>query len=359
MPSSPLKTRRFIVIGLMSGTSLDGLDIACCEFVQSGKSWKFDIKAAATIQYSDSVAEELGRAHLMQAEEFWRTHVAFGKFCGMEVKNFIAANKLKPLLVSSHGHTIFHQPENGFTGQIGDGAQIAVQAGVPAVCDFRSTDLALGGQGAPLVPIGDTLLFSEYDACMNIGGIANISFTKKGKMIAFDICPANFVFNYYASKKGEKYDKNGELARSGKVYKTIQNRLDKMDYYHSQTHKSIGREWIEKNIIIQLDNTGLSIEDKQATALEHCAAQIAGVLNANKIKKLLVTGGGAYNTFLLERIKAHTRCRLVIPDKKIIEYKEALIFAFLGLLRYQHTINTLSSVTGARKDSVGGAVYLP
>jgi anhydro-N-acetylmuramic acid kinase len=359
MASAPSRTRKFTVIGLMSGTSLDGLDIACCEFVRSGKTWKFDIKAAATIQYTNSVAEELGRAHLMQAEEFWKIHVAFGKFCGMEVKKFMVAHKLKPLLVASHGHTIFHQPEHGFTCQIGDGAQIAVQAGIPAICDFRSTDLALGGQGAPLVPVGDTLLFPEYDACMNIGGIANISFIKKGQTIAFDICPANFVFNYYAGKKGEKYDRNGEIARSGKIYKTIQNRLDKLEYYQLQDHKSIGREWIEKNITTQLDNTGLSIEDKQATAVEHCALQIAQVLNAHKIKKLLVTGGGAYNTYLLERIRSYTRCKLIVPDTKIIEYKEALIFAFLGLLRHQHTVNTLRSVTGAKKDSIGGSIYLP
>lgn len=359
MASVPSRTRKFTVIGLMSGTSLDGLDIACCEFMRSGKNWKFDIKAADTIQYNDSVAEELARAHLMQAEEFWKTHVAFGKFCGMEVKKFIVRNKLKPLLVASHGHTIFHQPDNGFTCQIGDGAQIAANTGITVICDFRSTDVALGGQGAPLVPVGDTLLFSEYDARMNIGGIANISFTQKGKTIAFDICPANFVFNYYAGKKGEKFDRNGDIARSGQAYKTIQNRLDKLEYYQLQDHKSIGREWIEKNIIMQLDNTGLSVEDKQATALEHCAMQIAQVLNTYKIKKLLVTGGGAYNTFLLERIKAYSRCRLIVPEQKIIEYKEALIFAFLGLLRYQHTVNTLRSVTGARKNSIGGAVYLP
>ncbi|MCD6068298.1 MAG: anhydro-N-acetylmuramic acid kinase [Bacteroidetes bacterium] len=359
MPSIKRKTAGFTVIGLMSGTSLDGLDIACCEFTRKGKTWNFDIKAADTIQYSISLAEKLAKAHLMPAEEFWRTHVEFGQFCGTEVKKFIQAKRLKPMLVASHGHTVFHQPENGFTCQIGDGAQIAVHSGLLTICDFRSTDLALGGQGAPLVPIGDTQLFSEYDACLNIGGIANISFVKRNKVLAFDICPTNFLFNFYAARQGKKFDRDGEMARAGRVYKMVLNQMDKLDYYHTEGYKSIGREWIEQEVISLLERNGLSIEDKQATCVEHAAQQIAKVLNTHKIKRLLITGGGAYHSFLLERIKAYTKCRLILPDKKIIEYKEALIFAFLGLLRYENKVNCLSSVTGAKKDNSGGAVYLP
>lgn len=342
----------------MSGTSMDGLDIACCVFTHLGKRWNFDIKAAETIKYSDSLAEKLKNAPKASAEQLWKTHVEFGKFSGTEVKKFVTKHKLKPLLIASHGHTVFHQPHNGFTCQIGDGSQIAAISEFPTICDFRSKDLALGGQGAPLVPIGDAFLFPEYQACLNIGGIANISFRKNKQTQAFDICPANIVFNYYAERKGKAFDKGGEFASKGTVNEIVLQKLNDLPFYKSKGHKSLGREWIEDAVISLVENNKLSTENSLATALEHCAIQVANVLNKNEIKNVLITGGGAYNTFLLKRIQAHTKCKLIVPDKKIVEYKEALIFGLLGVLRYLEIPNCLKSVTGAKKDNIGGAIYL-
>ncbi|HEY1039051.1 MAG TPA: anhydro-N-acetylmuramic acid kinase [Bacteroidia bacterium] len=358
MRSAKVKNNKYKAIGLMSGTSMDGLDIAFCEFTQEGKKWKFDIKAAETIKYSDSLAEKLRNAPNTSAQSLWKTHVEFGKLLGTEVKRFTAKHKLKPLLISSHGHTVFHQPHNGFTCQIGDGAQIAAISGIQTVCDLRSKDVALGGQGAPLVPIGDNLLFNEYSACLNIGGIANISFRKNKQTHAFDICAANIVFNFYAEKTGKPYDKNGAMAAKGIVNEEVLARLNNLPFYKTNGHKSLGREWIEVAVLSLLENNKLGIENSLATAVEHCAFQIASVLNKQNLKDVLITGGGAYNSFLLQRIQAHTKCKLIVPDKKTVEYKEALIFAFLGLLRVLEIPNCLKSVTGAKEDTIGGAIYL-
>jgi anhydro-N-acetylmuramic acid kinase len=351
------KSIKYHSIGLMSGTSLDGLDIAYCSFGNIGKKWNFDVLQAKTIKYPKNLAEKLAKAPEMSAIDFWKLHGEFGNFCGKEVKKFIEKHKAKPQLIASHGHTIFHQPQNGFTCQIGDGAKIAAITGVNTICDFRSLDVALNGQGAPLVPIGDKLLFGSYEACLNIGGIANISFQQKSKTIAFDICPANIVFNYYANKLGKDYDKGGAIAKAGQVNIELLNQLNALAYYKQKGQRSLGREWIEKSVFPLSEKSKLSIEDKMATAIEHSAFQIAAVLNKNQLKNLLITGGGAYNTFLVERIKAHTKCKLMIPDKTTIEFKEAILFAFLGVLRLTEQVNCLSTVTGAKRDNIGGAVY--
>lgn len=341
----------------MSGTSLDGLDIAYCSFSTIEKKWKFDVLQAKTIKYPKSLAQKLAKAPEMTAIDFWKLHVEFGNFCGKEVKKFIEKHNCKPQLIASHGHTVFHQPKNGYTCQIGDGAQIAAITATTTICDFRSIDVALSGQGAPLVPIGDKLLFSNYEACLNIGGIANISFQQKNKTIAFDICPANIVFNHYANKLGKDYDKGGAIAKAGQVNNALKKKLNSLSYYKLKTQRSLGREWIEKSIFPLLEKSSLSITDKIATALEHSAFQIADVLNKNGIKNLLISGGGAYNSFLIERIQSQTKCRLIIPTKNTIEFKEAILFAFIGVLRFTEQTNCLSSVTGAKKDNIGGAIY--
>ena len=343
----------------MSGTSLDGLDIAFCTFSKQGKNWKYEIKKTETISYNKQWKDKLQTAHLLSSQELLKLHTVFGKFMGEKVSQFIKKNKISKIdLVSSHGHTVFHQPQNGFTLQIGDGASLAAIAGIKTVCDFRSTDVALGGQGAPLVPIGDELLFSKYDACLNIGGIANISFKNKGKRVAFDICPTNMVFNYLAKKAGHDYDKDGKLASKGIFNGDLFERFNSLPFYKNYKSKSLGREWIEENFISVLEKSKLSIEAKLATASEHAAFQTARVLNNFNIKNVLVTGGGAYNKDFLNRISAYTNCELHLPDDKTIQFKEALIFAFLGVLRLRNEINTLKEVTGAKRSSCGGALYL-
>ncbi len=346
------------VIGLMSGTSMDGLDIAYCSFINNNQSWKFNIINAETIKYPPNLIKSLSIAHKMDALNFWKLHVEFGRFCGNVVKKFILKHKCKPQLIASHGHTIFHQPQNGFTCQIGDGSQIAAISGINTICDFRSKDVALNGQGAPLVPIGDHFLFPKADACLNIGGIANISFKMNNKMIAFDVCPANMVFNHYANLKGKKMDKNGQIAKKGSVNYTLFNKLNRLNYYKHNSPRSLGREWVSEKIITLLEKHEISVENKLRTILEHSAFQIAEIINKNKLKNILISGGGAYNQFLIERIQSFTMAELYIPDKKIIEFKEALVFAFLGVLRALEKDNCLKSVTGAEKNNCGGAIYL-
>jgi anhydro-N-acetylmuramic acid kinase len=352
--------KEWIVIGLMSGTSLDGLDIAACRFKKRSKNWEYEIIASNTIPYSDSIKAKLGSLMNSSAAEFAATDAFFAKFSGEQVNKFLLKNKIKADLIASHGHTVFHQPDNGFTSQIGNGAYIAAKTGIPTVSDFRTTDVAYGGQGAPLVPVGDKLLFAEYDFCLNLGGIANISFDKKGKRIAGDICPVNIVLNNLAGEKGKSYDKDGLLAARGKVNEVLLKKLNAFGFFRKGFPKSLGREWIDENFLPVLNKTSLTVEDKLATVCEHIAFQIAQtILPGGKGKSLLITGGGALNKFLVKKISEHTKknVKVVVPDVKIVSFKEALIFAFLGLKRVLGEANALSSVTGASSDSSGGAVY--
>jgi len=349
---------KYRVVGLMSGTSLDGVDIALCQFeIRNGK-WKFRIEAAETIPYSSKQAKLLTGLMNEEAMGFAKQHSEYGRYLGGLVKSFLKRNKAKADFVSSHGHTVFHQPVNRFTTQAGDGAALSAACGLPVVCDFRSADVALGGQGAPLVPIGDRLLFSEHDCCLNLGGIANISFEQAGKRIAFDICPVNLVLNYLASEKGMRYDKGGKLASRGKVLPKLLLKLNAASFYKRSFPKSLGREEIEKDFFSIIENTSGRIEDKLNTFCEHIAIQISTVTERKK-GRMLITGGGAYNEFLLGRIRYYNNMQIHIPSKTIIEFKEALIFAFLGVLRWRNEANCLKSVTGATRDSSGGAIYQP
>ncbi len=357
------------VIGLMSGTSLDGLDIAHCSFKYHDNKWSFKILEAETIFYSETWVNRLKNLSLQTAFEFVKTNIEYGHLLGSLTKNFIEKYKLQIDLIASHGHTIFHQPQLKITSQIGDGAAIASHCNIPIVCNFRTLDVALGGQGAPLVPIGDQLLFSEYTACLNLGGIANVSFEdlspspspKERGRVAFDICPVNIVANELAQTIGKKYDDAGKIGASGKINTELLNQLNAIDFYFLPFPKSLGREWIDEKVFPIINSFNISIEDKLCTFYEHIAIQISNVLNRsstfNVQRSMLFTGGGAYNSYLIERIKKLSQQQIAIPEKKIIEFKEALIFAFLGVLRIRGEINCLSSVTGAQRDSVGGAIY--
>jgi anhydro-N-acetylmuramic acid kinase len=367
------KPAEYKVIGLMSGTSLDGLDIAFASFKyfnEDKAKWKFKILNSETVEYSMEWKKRLKDLHLANAMTFVRTDADLGKLFGTLTKKFIEKNKLKPDLISSHGHTVFHQPENGFTSQIGNGAQIAAITGVQTVCDFRTKDIALGGQGAPLVPIGDQLLFSEYDYCLNLGGIANISYSINNKRIAFDICPVNMALNFLASELNINYDKDGEIASGGSVNDSLLNKLNVIHYYKSLPPKSLGKEWFIKNFQPLIADTSISLNDRMRTVCEHIANQIANSLKVKNSeanssdKKILITGGGTHNKFLIHCIEEYLKTffsnknvQIIIPSEEIIDFKEALIFAFLGLLRIRDEVNVLHSVTGAMKDHVGGTIY--
>ena len=346
------------VIGLMSGTSLDGVDIAFCIFRKKEKKWSFEIKATETIDYSKDWIKKLSTVEKSNAFTLAQTHVEYGHYLGQLVKSFIIKNKISPDFISSHGHTIFHQPEKKITLQIGDGAAIAAVAGLPIVCDFRSKDVALGGQGAPLVPIGDKYLFSEYGLCLNLGGFSNISFDKKKERIAFDICPVNIILNKLAEKSGNSFDNKGFFARNGNFNKDLFDELNALSYYLLQPPKSLGKEWMVNNLYPIINKYKIPINDKLNTVCEHIAFQIGQATYFKQSKKMLVTGGGAFNDYLIERIKEHTHHELCIPSRKIILFKEALIFAFLGVLRMEGKPNCLKSVTGAMKNNIGGAIYI-
>jgi anhydro-N-acetylmuramic acid kinase len=341
----------------MSGTSLDGLDMALCEFAKDDKGYTYNILAAQTIAYPEEWKARLQSAANASAQDYLKLHALYGKYIGDQVLAFIKAKNRHPQLVASHGHTVFHQPQNGFSAQLGCGNTIAAVTGINTAFDFRSLDVALGGQGAPLVPIGDELLFGEYEACLNIGGIANVSLRHNGKRIAYDVCVANMLLNNLASRVNQPYDRDGEIARSGKIDKKILEELNALDYYAQEGAKSLGREWFESNMHIILGST-LPVPDLLATATEHVGQTIARDLESFGVRNVLASGGGAWNKFLIERIRHHGSFDVVIPDPGIVNFKEALIFAFLGYLRITDQVNTLASVTGARMDSSGGSVVL-
>ncbi len=344
----------------MSGTSLDGLDIALCKFKHTQNTYEYSIIDAETIEYSPELKERLSNAFDSHARDFQELNSYYGRFVAEKVTNFLSKRQLSAELIASHGHTVFHQPQHGFSTQIGCGATIAAQTGITTVCDFRSMDVALNGQGAPLVPIGDKLLFNEFTACLNLGGIANISFDDHNrKRIAFDVSVCNIPLNYFAAVLHKPYDEGGHIARSGQINSKLLKALDTLDYYSKQGSKSLGIEWFQ-NVFLKAIHPfkDLRTEDLLRTITEHIASQIAATLNTHRIDKVLVTGGGAYNSFLIEQIQSRTSAVLSIPDKRIVDFKEALIFAFLGYLRVQQKTNTLCTVTGAKRNSIGGAVYL-
>jgi anhydro-N-acetylmuramic acid kinase len=347
-----------IIAGLMSGTSLDGFDIALCEFTPFEKSWQFKIIDAITYPYTEKWMENLRNAQHLSANNLLLLHKAYGEYLGLQVIEFLKYKTVKPFLLASHGHTIFHQPQKKLTFQLGDGNSIAAASGITTISDFRSMDVALGGQGAPLVPVGDELLFGQYDLCLNLGGFANISFRSDHKRIAFDICPVNFVLNLLAASQGMEYDNNGNIAASGQIDHNLLAKLNSLEYYKSPHPKSLGREWVEKHVFSALEGSSLSIADKMRTFVEHIAIQCGKITNpvAAPGMKMLITGGGAHNEFLIEQITKHSNTKITVPDLLTIDYKEALIFAFLGLLRSQNKINCLSSVTGASRDSCGGVI---
>ena len=311
-----------------------------------------------TISYNDEWKTRLANLEKSTALDFVTTDVEYGHLSGRLTKTFIEKHKIQPDFIASHGHTIFHRPEKKITWQIGKGSSITAETGLPVICDFRSLDVALGGQGAPLVPIGDRLLFSEYDYCLNLGGFANISCEQNGLRIAYDICPANIVLNHLAGKIGKSYDPSGQMARIGNLSPTLLSSLNQLPYYNHPPPKSLGKEWVLSHIFPILDSSSVLLNDQLNTFCEHIAIQVSRASGTNKNRKILITGGGAFNEYLLERIKFHTPNPVILPDENTINFKEALIFAFLGVLRWREEANCLRSVTGANKDNSGGAIYL-
>jgi len=341
----------------MSGTSLDGLDIAACEFCD-GPSLSFKLLAAETINYSDFWLLKLQNAAKCSGRELIKLDHQYGAHLGNAVKEFEKRFNIQSDLVASHGHTVFHQPAEGYTFQLGSGLDIMVASGRDVVSDFRSADIALGGQGAPLVPIGDKLLFSQFDACLNLGGFANISFDQNNERIAFDICPLNIPLNQMAAIEGLEYDKGGFLASSGAIIPALLESLNSLPFFQQAPPKSLGKEWYDSEFYPLLKAyASHTTSDLLRTLVEVQAKAITGVLPKN-INKVLVTGGGTWNDFLFDRLnelRPHIWC---LEDASITDFKEAIVFAFLGWLRVNDKVNCLASVTGASRDHSSGTLHL-
>jgi anhydro-N-acetylmuramic acid kinase len=342
----------------MSGTSLDGVDVLCAHFYFKNNGWQYQILSAKTYPYSEMWLARLQDLPQQSAQNYAKTHAFYGRYLGQLVQTFLQETGLEADFVSSHGHTIFHQPAAGFTSQIGDGAALSASCGLPVVCDFRSMDVALGGQGAPLVPMGDALLFNKYDACLNLGGFSNISFTRNKARLAFDISPCNLILNKVAQELGLAFDNKGILAQSALPNPALIAQLNALPYYTLSGPKSLGVEWLNQHFwpIIEADHT-CSKTELLATFTQHIAMQVAQVLNQNAVQEVLVTGGGALNNFLVQQIQANTAAKVLIPEIELVQFKEALIFAFLGVLRMSNQYNILQEVTGSKQDHIGGALY--
>ena len=357
---------RYNTIGIMSGSSLDGIDIANVEFYHEDKEWKYVIIDADCIPYNKEWEDRLRRLPTASAYEYQVLHHALGKYIGDLVNEFINQYKIskKELIIGSHGHTVFHEPAKGFTSQIGCGATISAITNCTTVTDLRAGDVALGGQGAPIVPIGEHSLWPGYSMYLNIGGIANLSVRlDKKESIAFDICAANRVLNIMANKIDQPFDKDGLIARSGTIDNNLLEELNKVTYYQQPYPKSLNNSFGTDYIMGIINQYKISTEDALRTYTEHIAVQIAKCINEHQQvsipNKVLITGGGAMNTYLIALIKQYINKDIVleIPGKSVINYKEAIVMGYIGLLRVLNKTNVLSTVTGAKRNSINGCIW--
>ena len=359
------------VIGLMSGSSLDGLDIAFAELQENGGKWQYEIIAADCYSYSEELKNRLKNAISLNALDYQLLHVDYGHYLGRQVNHFIEEKELQyqVSLIASHGHTTFHVPAKKMTAQLGDGAAIASETQLPVVTDLRALDLALGGHGAPIVPIGEKLLLGNYDYFLNLGGIANISINRD-HYVAFDICAANRVLNMLANDVGKEYDKDGEMAAQGKLNEQLLEKLDQLDYYRHSYPKSLANDFGTDIVYPIIKKENIAVNDALRTYVEHIALQIKKAIADPKAtgsrlsapnSTLLATGGGALNKFMVDIIKSQLHelnVEVVVPDHNLVNFKEALIMGLIGVLRWRQEYNVLSSVTGALRDSIGGALWL-
>jgi anhydro-N-acetylmuramic acid kinase len=350
------------IIGLMSGTSLDGLDLAYVSFNFQNNKIEFNLLNCETTPYESEILSQLNNYNRLSVPEMLILDKKIGRFYAQKVNDFVQKNKINKLqidAIASHGQTIFHQPPNGFTYQIGCGSSLAYETGVKVINDFRTRDVIAGGQGAPLVPIGDFNLFSDLaDSFLNIGGFTNISFKKENEIIAFDICPGNLPLNFLAKELGLNFDKNGQIAESGNVLSELLDRLNSLGFYKLEPPKSLGSEWLEIEFYKLLKSANQT-NDLMRTIVEHIAIQIATVLKNENLRSVFITGGGAKNKFLTERIKHHFDGKIIIPEDKIIDFKEAIVFGYLGALYLRNEPTTVISVTGAEREVCSGVLHIP
>jgi len=349
--------KEYKVIGVMSGTSLDGIDLVFATFSLEEK-WQFEIQIAETIDYSNYWFNTLRGLVSKNDDSLNEINTDYTNYLASMINTFVSKNNIKTIdIICSHGHTALHRPEQNLTLQIGNLPVLSKLLNKTVVCDFRVQDVLYGGQGAPLVPIGDELLFSDYDFCINLGGFANISYSREAKRVAYDISPVNIVLNRYVESLGLKYDDGGQLASEGTINDDLLLKLNALPFYKKSFPKSLGLEWVNTNVFPLINSYELSITDSLRTFVAHVVTQIAKEINTKENASVLITGGGAYNTFLIDELKKSTSNKIVIPSAEIIEYKEALIFGLLGVLKYRNEINVLASVTGAKENHSSGKIF--
>ena len=378
------------VLGLMSGSSLDGLDLCYAHLQETSGKWTYEIKQADCYAYSVDWVGRLQKATDLSAKDYLVLHSEYGHYLGHLVNRFLEEYGLayQVQLIGSHGHTTFHMPSKKMTAQLGDGAAIAAETGINVVSDLRAMDLALGGQGAPIVPIGERILLGEFEYFLNLGGIANISASvdsvpnltiggsddngsksteSTSVTIAFDVCPANRVLNLLSNEMGKEYDEGGQIARSGKVQDALLSELNQLEYYKLNFPKSLANDFGTDVVYPMIKRWGCSTADGMRTMVEHVVCQIRTSIekfesnNAKQEKQLLATGGGAFNSFMVNRLTETLRelgIKVVIPDENVVKYKEALIMGLMAVLRWREENNVFASVTGASRDSIGGAVWI-
>jgi len=347
-------------IGIMSGTSLDGIDISLSSYsYDKNSAWSFDIKKTTTISYSEELKHQLAGATELSGLALKLLENEWSNFAAKQINQFLKNSVIKPELIGNHGHTIFHQTDKKLTYQLANNSIIAVETGIPTIGDFRSADVALGGQGAPLVPIGDAMLFSKYDCCINLGGIANLSFTKNNETIAYDCCPFNIPLNILANSLGHDFDDGGKIAAMGMVNESLLKELMEIPFFNESHPKSLGIEWIKEHFLPIIEKHTIKTADTLSTLIELYTKLIGSVILDNNLHRVLITGGGTHNTYFIEELKKKTKIEIETMKEETIDFKEAIIFGFLGVLRWRKEVNTVPSVTGASKAHSSGGLYLP
>lgn len=350
------------IIGCMSGSSLDGLDMTLCQFqLHDGKA-DWSITAAETQSFPEDLRQALKTAPQLDGFTLQKLHADFGVFIGQSLRRWMERHHLKADYIASHGHTVFHDPAKHFTLQIGSGAHIAFHAGVDTITDFRSADIAAGGQGAPFAPVADKDLFPGYDGYINLGGIANISIvTPEGLRKGWDVGPCNQALNHLAEKAGRSFDPNGSMAASGKIIPSLlQTLVQSFPFEDGQpkglSNAEVAQQWLKKLVAEEGD-----VKDALATTTEAIAIMMTDHVKRSITGscRILVTGGGAHNTHLMERLAHHGGLEIewVVPSRDIVDFKECLLMAWLGYLRVHHQPFGLPPFTGASTDTIGGAIY--
>jgi anhydro-N-acetylmuramic acid kinase len=348
------------ILGAMSGSSLDGLDLAICSFTDQSI---FTIHNSTTIELPLDLRTKLKNFSTLNAFQIADLDAYFALFSAHSIRDF-TNNWIGGIsLVVSHGHTLYHNPANAVSWQIGNGGIIAAVTGIDTLCDLRVQDVALGGQGAPLAALVDLNLFKDYTGLLNLGGIANITINQSNTVYSWDISPCNQVFNHLAQKEGKEFDKGGSIARSGKILMELIHKWQENTYFSQMPPKSMDNTWVKENYIKEIDKIDQPVKILMASFAEFVAIQLSKDLKSLDLNpgKILVTGGGAFNAHFISRLKVHLsplNWVVEVAEESLINYKEAMLMAYMGHRYINKKTNTISTATGAEKDLISGALYL-